>query len=317
MRYVPYHELGRTPNIIVDGAAQQATLLTLSHWPRSGTPEALKADLSAQIVFNYLARSQFHVSAEAVSNNHFDEDGLVSLYSMLHPEAAERNQELLIDIAAAGDFGTYRFRESVRTVFVLSAFASEETSPFHSDIFKGSYPEKTSALYQEMLPRLTDICFDLNAYREFWSDEDEKLATSERAIQDGSIRIEELPDVDLAVITLPDGFGDCHPIALHNATGCFRLLTLAGKKYELKFRYETWVQYMSRRPMPRVDLTPLAEQFSSEDGASWQFDGVEEIVPRLYRADEQESRITPETFRRKVIDFLASAPPAWNPFDSD
>ena len=45
MRFVPYHELNdSTPNIIVDGAAGPGTVLTLSHWPKSGTPEALKRD---------------------------------------------------------------------------------------------------------------------------------------------------------------------------------------------------------------------------------------------------------------------------------
>ena len=86
MHYVPYHRLGNIPNIIVDGAANESTLLTLSHWPQSGTPWALKDDLSAQIVFRYLDQPAFHVAVDAVSNNHFDEDGLISLFALLHPD---------------------------------------------------------------------------------------------------------------------------------------------------------------------------------------------------------------------------------------
>src|SRR5262245_23297749 len=101
-RFVPYHELGDRPNVIVDGAANAHTVLTLSHWPASPTPDALRDDLSAQIVFRYLDRPDLRVDTDVVSNNHFDEDGLVGVYSLLFPEDAQRNRELLIGIAAAG-----------------------------------------------------------------------------------------------------------------------------------------------------------------------------------------------------------------------
>jgi hypothetical protein len=72
MRYIPYQELKELPNIIVDGSGNQHSVLVLSHWPRSGTSQEFKDDLSAQIVFRYLDRPDLQVSVEAVSNNHFD-----------------------------------------------------------------------------------------------------------------------------------------------------------------------------------------------------------------------------------------------------
>src|SRR5689334_15425029 len=82
MRYVPFDDLGDTPHIIVDGDGNAHTTLTLSHWPGSPTPEPLKDDLSAQIVFHYLDRPEWHVPVSAVSNTHFDEDGLVGIYAL-------------------------------------------------------------------------------------------------------------------------------------------------------------------------------------------------------------------------------------------
>ena len=114
MRFVGYDELGDEPNIVVDGAGYAATLITLSHWPHSGTPKALKADTSTEIVFKYLDAPDFHVAADAVSNNHFDEDGLVGLYALIEPEAARRMRDLLNGIAHAGDFATYRDRRAAR-----------------------------------------------------------------------------------------------------------------------------------------------------------------------------------------------------------
>jgi Family of unknown function (DUF6687) len=74
-RFVPYPDLDGIPNVVVDGARHADTLLTLSHWPHSGTPPALKEDLSAQIAFRYLDSPDLRVDAEVVSKNHFDEDG--------------------------------------------------------------------------------------------------------------------------------------------------------------------------------------------------------------------------------------------------
>ena len=49
MHYVAYDRLGDTPNVIVDGAACPSTVLSLSHWPKSGSPAWAKADLSAEL----------------------------------------------------------------------------------------------------------------------------------------------------------------------------------------------------------------------------------------------------------------------------
>ena len=90
MRFVPYAEAGDLPNIVVDGAPGGATVLTLSHWPQSGTPETLRADTSAEIVFKYLDAPAMHVDVSAASNNRFDEDGLIGIFALTRPDLAAR-----------------------------------------------------------------------------------------------------------------------------------------------------------------------------------------------------------------------------------
>src|SRR5262245_21360825 len=167
MKFIPYQELN-VPNIIVDGAPNEFTKLTLSHWPKSPTPADLKDDLSAQIVFHYLDQPRFHLDVEAVSNNHFDEDGLVSLFTILNPERASFWRELLIDIAAAGDFGTYRFPEADRIAFTIAAYADREKSPLPREIFQQSYLETTAALYSELLKLLPEIISNPEKFRKMW-----------------------------------------------------------------------------------------------------------------------------------------------------
>jgi hypothetical protein len=334
MRYASYEAAGREPNIIVDGSATSDTRLTLSHWPRSGTPASLKSDLSAGIVFRYLESPALRVDAAVVSNNHFDQDGLVGLYALLEPDDACRRRELLLDVAAAGDFATYRYREAARAAFTLSAFADPELSPLDGALFAPPYVELTTALHRELLPRLPEVMDHPERYRRYWEAEDAWLAASEAGIRSGRITIREIPSVDLAVVSvapdlgegpahrfaLPRGFRvGVHPMALHNATRRFRILLAQGHRYQLQFRYETWVQYVSARPMSRVDLTPLARRLTdAERGhAEWSFTGAASTLARLEPVGARESSLPLDALTRESVSFLENAPPAWDPYDPD
>ena len=123
----PYHDLRGRPNVIVDGSATAGTVLCLSHWPHTPCPAGCEADLSAEMAFRYLGCSHLHGDAGLVSNNHFDQDGLVSMFTLVDPEAALAHRELLMDLASAGDFGTYRSRDAARASMAIAAFADPGT----------------------------------------------------------------------------------------------------------------------------------------------------------------------------------------------
>jgi len=329
MRFLSYRDVSSVPNVIVDGAATGNTILTLSHWPQSGTPAGLKGDTSAAIVFNYLDSPQFHVDADAVSNNHFDEDGLIGIFSLIDPLTATRHRALLLDTAQAGDFGVYADRRAARIAFTLAAYANADTSPLPGRIFQLPYPEMASGLYGELIGLLPRLLTSLDEFRAWWKDEDDKLAASEDLIERGIITIEERPGLDLALVRIPDDLTsqrvhrfaqprltECHPFALHSRTGCSRLLVLHGHRAELQYRYEGWVQMASRRPALRVDLSPLADELTLAEtaGGRWVFDGVEQITPKLHLAGSAATSIPPDTIVRRVEHHLRSGPPAWNPY---
>jgi hypothetical protein len=113
-RYMPCAEAATGPNIVIDGALNDNAVLSLSHWPKSGTPWPLKADTSVAIVFNYLNSQEWHRDVEVVTNDHFDEDGLIGLFCMIEPDFALQHRDLLIDASEAGDFGIYWDRRAAR-----------------------------------------------------------------------------------------------------------------------------------------------------------------------------------------------------------
>lgn len=330
MRFLPYSRLDSIPNVIVDGAPARHTVLTLSHWPKSGTPAELKADTSAEIVFNYLDSPRCHVEADVVSNNHFDEDGLVGIFAMLAPAVAARHRDLLIDVAHAGDFGVFADRQAARIAFTISAYADQDTSPLPSSVFARPYAERAAELYVRLLDLLPRLLTDLEEYRTVWESEEQKLSASEALIEEGVITIDEVPDLDLAIVRMPEEFmssrvhrftqrrlAACHPFALHTRTRCSRLLIIRGRQVELQYRYEGWVQMMSRKPAPRVDLAKLAEELNHEeaDGRRWVFDGVDQIMPRLYLEGNGCTSIPGEAIVKRVEHHLRTGRPAWNPYD--
>ena len=330
MRFLPYNDTSSIPNIIVDGTANEGTVLTLSHWRQSGTPEDLMADTSAEIVFKYLDSPRHRANADIVSNNHFDQDGLVGVFALIDSELALQHRDLLIDVAEAGDFGVFKDRTAARIVFTIAAFCDPKTSPLPEHIFKLRYPEHAAELYRDLLSRLGDMLTNLNNYRRLWQDEDSMLTESEGLLDSGTVTIEERPELDLAVIRIPEDlaasevhrftqrqWAPCHPFAVHNRTRCSRLAYVQGNRLEFQYRYESWVRMATLRPMLRVDLAPLAEELNREEslGAEWKFDGADRIAPRFERKGNSVSVHSPDSVIHSIEHYLHSAPPAWNPYD--
>lgn len=310
-RYLGYEDSRTVPNIVVDGSANEATVVTLSHWPGAPTPPALLRDLSAQIAFAYLDEPCDHAPADVVTNNHFDQDGLVSIFALVEPELALAHRDLLIDVAAAGDFATYRDRRAARASMVLSAAAAEEPENCEYGAF-------TDELYRTWVPRTLDVVLHVDDHRDVWADEDDELTSSEQALADGRITIEERPDVDLAIVRVDDRepirrghrfggeeFDGVHPMAIHNATDRFRILTVHGRRYRFTDRYETWVQFRSRATLPRVDMAPLAAELSAlETGsASWTSQPPRALTPIV--AHDGESSLDADAVVEALVRHLA------------
>lgn len=326
MRFGGYAASAAVPNVVVDGSPNDGTVLTLTHWPGFPQPDGFHFDLSAQMAFHYLDEQIDHPPAEVVTNNHFDQDGLVGIHALVSPELSLAHRELLIDVASAGDFATFRDRRAARVSMTLDAFADIERSPIASALV-GSYDEQCVALYEETIPLLVSMATDIDRYRDLWADEDAELTASESALCEGIVTIGEVPDIDLAIVTIPDSeasrgghrfagmsFDSIHPMALHNATGCLRLLVVHGRRYQFVDRYETWVQYRSRLPRPRVDMRPLADRLmeSERGSARWSASAPGSLTPTL--RVEGESSLEPEVMCEMVVTHLRSSPPAWDPY---
>lgn len=326
LQFVPYGDLAGRPNVIVDGSAAEGTVLCLSHWPDTPTPPEVRGDLSAQMAYRYLRTFDRHGDARLVSNNHFDQDGLVSVFVLADPPAALAHEDLLTDVAAAGDFGTYRFRDAARASMIIAAYADEARSPLREALAGSTDP--TGLLYRALLPMLLEFATAPERHEALWADEDASLTCSERCLAD-EVVLEEQADLDLAVLVVPEGAPDAgghrfggrwaaglHPMALHNATERVALVIARGRRYEVLYRYESWVQLWSRPVRPRVDLAPLARRLDDLElhGATWEADAPSGLTAGLRLVGGAESSLDLATFRALVEEHLRTAAPAWDPY---
>jgi hypothetical protein len=325
LRFVAYHRLADTPNVIVDGSPTSSTCLTLSHWPGSPTPTDLLDDLSAQIAFHALEHPALFDGIEAVSNNHFDQDGLMSAFALLQPEAALARRGEVIDVASAGDFATFRDRNAMRIAMAIAAHDDPDRSPLPAAVFAHGYEEQCAALYEALLPMCVDLLDHPDRSRPLWEAEDAHLTESLSAIDNGTVVVTEEPELDLAVCVVPDSWAErtatrftlsqssaLHPAALPNRTDCMRLLVSHGGEHRLECRYETWVMYRSRVLHPRPDLRILAAHLHDiEPDAGWRAEAPGALTPAL--AASIGTSLSLDAFSAEVRAFLATAAPAWDP----
>ena len=159
--------------------------------------------------------------------------------------------------------------------------------------------------------------------------EDAHITATQDAIATGDITIVEETDLDLAMVHVPASWATktvhrfsttdataAHPYAVHNATERFAVMTLGAGPPEMRYRYETWVHYMSRRPQPRVDLTGLAEALTERDTGTgqWVFDGIGSLNPALHLVGAETTSITDPDFVALVTAALQAATSTWNPY---
>ncbi|MGO9557591.1 MAG: DUF6687 family protein [Acidimicrobiales bacterium] len=341
--YAAYEALEERPHVMVDGAARRSSVVTLSHWPQSPTPQVLARDLSVEIALEYVRLATGRSSsgrrarpqvlgllaagrqAEAVTNDHFDEDGVMSVLALVDPEFSLAHERLLCDAASCGDFGVVTSDIGANIAFAIGPLAEQEAGAGAG----------TSERYLAVLPRVRDLVEHPEQYEALWHEEMQVFLAGRAAIERGDVLITD--DVaDLAIVRRGDTAGPgsseasagatrligasgglpIHAASVHSATPASRVLAFDGPRCELYLRYEGWVRYVSR-PVPlRPDLEPLAAELTSlEPGqVTWEANPVGAIVGRLRPSSDGLTELAPELIAERVRAYLLDAPAAWDPF---
>lgn len=103
--------------IFVDGthddSFREGVDLELSHWIPNRTPARFRADTSTEICMNFI-REESTDEWDLAINNHLDVDGVLSVFTLVHPDFARKHRNVIVEAAEMGDFWAWGEEPSQR-----------------------------------------------------------------------------------------------------------------------------------------------------------------------------------------------------------
>jgi hypothetical protein len=298
MRFEFYTEaIENVPKLSVDGTVDNS--IHFSHWQGNTTPREVKADTSTEIALNLVAspnRAALTKGIELVTNNHFDTDGVLSVWTVLNGERALAYRDLLIAAAVAGDFSEYSSDEGIRISIAIQG--SDQASSNNDDgsplarLLAGEDVDDNARAYELVLPEVERLLTNINDYEPLWREGWNNVAAAIESFERGKSSVTEYSDSKISLITLApelfDGTGFSptkhsapYTAISKNAKGEIYLIAIpdnGGWFYRLDYPYYSWAETVVRPQINRRDLTKALQLLNSKEGnreGSWQTDNRE------------------------------------------
>jgi hypothetical protein len=298
MRFEFYHSgLDAVPKLSVDGTVSNS--LHFSHWEGNETPFELKADTSTEIVLNLVAspnRNKLTQGIELVTNNHFDTDGVLSVWTALTGERALALRNELIPAAEAGDFCEFKTEAAVRASIVIQGpdqpSPGEDSGSPLAGYLAGEKVDDDARAYELVLPEVERVIKHTDDYEHLWRAAWEKVAAAIESFERGHSNVTEFADAGLSLVTLaPEMFGpaDFDParhaapytaISRYAKGALFLIATplRSGWAYRVDYPYYSWAETIVR---PRIERRELSQfltklnQLEADGEGVWKFDNSE------------------------------------------
>lgn len=333
MRFEYYHEgLAAVPKLSVDGTVDNA--IHFSHWKGNQTPGSVKADTSTEIALNLVAapnRDELTNGIDLVTNNHFDTDGVLSVWTVLTGERALELRDKLIAAAEAGDFSELSTREGVRASIVIQGSDSptDVGSPLAQQL-AGAPVNDNARAYELVLPQVEQVLTHTNEYESLWCDPWNRIASALDSFAKGRSRVEEDQEAKISLVTLapeifsPAGFKPtrhCAPFTAisHHARGEVFLIATpldGGWAYRIDYPYYSWAETVVRPTIRRRDFGSLVVELNdleSNPASSWRSD-TSEMTSAVKCSDQQgklaASGLSLDVVSTRLHDFLLKSTPA-------
>jgi hypothetical protein len=254
-----------------------------------------------------------------VTNNHYDTDGVLSLFTMIRPELASLHKDLILRTARAGDFAVWGGADALALELGIMSDLGP-FMPFTTPPFDDQRLGNLSNLYLRTLDRLESLLASPSASGREWAPRYDQVVADVARLEAGEgVSLAEYPEDDLAVVETD------RPITTFGlrlvAGDLLRVLLVhpaerreLGNRYRFCFRGESWWDVVSVRPKPRVPLEGLAarlNQLETTQPGRWWAAPQDWTVPELGFGE-------PVTFRHQAVRFdpqTALDPPSSLPVD--
>ncbi len=296
MRFEYYTDaLADVPKLSIDGTVGNA--VHFSHWKGNETPVSVKADTSTEIALNLVAapnREELIRGIDLVTNNHFDTDGVLSVWTVLTGERALELREKLTAAAEAGDFSELSTKEGVRASIVIQGSDSptDDTGSPLARQLAGEPVNDDARAYELVLPHVERVLTHTNDYESLWGDSWNRIATALDSFAKGRSRVEEDTETKLSIVTLaPEIFSSAGfkptrhgaPFTAISRYAHGELFIIAtplggGWAYRIDYPYYSWAETIVRPAITRRDFSSLIDQLNELEestAGSWRLDNSE------------------------------------------
>ena len=296
MRFEYYSDaIADAPKLSVDGTVDNA--VHFSHWKGNETPASVRADTSTEIALNLVAapnREELTRGIDLVTNNHFDTDGVLSVWTVLTGERALPFRDKLIPAAEAGDFSELSTEDGVRASIVIQGSDSptdNSGSPLARHL-AGEPVNDDARAYELVLPHVERVLTHTAEYESLWRDAWDKIAAALDSFAKGTSRVEEDREAKFSFVTLApeifstSGFKPTRHTAPFTAISSrahgelFLITTVLdnGWTYRIDYPYYSWAETVVRPQIGRRDFASLVGRLSELEKRSagqWQIDSSE------------------------------------------
>ncbi|AYA37009.1 hypothetical protein D3Y59_08030 [Hymenobacter oligotrophus] len=290
LTFLPFAQARRqaAATVVVDSILPRATL-TLAHWRQAPTPELYRDDTSAGSALRALLQQPPELQgAQFVTANHFDVDGFVGVWALLNPGLAKQHETLLRMVATLGDFRELDWQHpladtALKLVCWLNAKEKELFyPPFGAPELRRREDEASAEKFAWFLPAFAEVMQNPNLGRGAWVPEYERVRQATEVMQSSATQLHRYPELGLVVVHTPE------PLpyyALFGPTAGYDMVLSCynEQRYELEYKYTTWVDLESRPTLPRLPLQALAERLNELETTRrlWTCDAVTDTGPQM------------------------------------
>lgn len=300
---------------------------TLSHWRGAPKLAGLHDDTSTGIVLNALKAKLPEVHTHMyVTNNHFDVDGFLGVWSLFYPQLALSYERVLRKAALLGDFRELVLQngEDFLALILVCWINKVEREEFYAP-FASYVPGQREAVlcvekYRSLLPRFEEVLLAPNDHRQVWEEEYARVLKDYAILRNAYSSVQLQEDIRLLLVETEVPL---HYYALFGSSSAADavLALYSDNRYELEYKYTGWVDTL-RPGYPRLSLEPLARQLNEleESGYRWGAEKFTDTGPILrlqdaelskeqrfdhpYKRPIYSSSIAPEAFKEAVLRFL-------------
>lgn len=291
--FIPFSDIQQYEGVLVVDSFHSRGFV-LSHWRGAPKLPGLHDDTSTGIVLNALKADLPHLHTHKyVTNNHFDIDGFLGIWSVMHPTLAIAHEHLLRKMALLGDFREIDLKTeedhlALKLVcWINTVERGQFYAPFASYAPGQSEVKQCTDKYFYFLGSFEKVLLNPDAYSNNWVAEYEQVVKDWETLQHSHSAISLEKDIRLLVVETPEPM---HYYALfgHSNRADAVLSIYSDNRYELEYKYTSWVDTATRHAFPRLDLQPLVRQLNKLEGGPyrWHADKITDTGPLLRLQDK-------------------------------